>query len=438
MRTRLVFWGKNSLDEKVLIGIKLNEKENSIDIYVFPELETTEDFVTQMHQVWRKGKDLLFPENHHHETRPLNISSSMLPDGYSVDREDILKRAQTEWHFVVLSAKLYHAYQEELDDLKDRIGGLTKFDSGLWEELKGFWSKVQDQVREKNLFHDHATKIKANTNELFARLKKLRRALDQEFQEHSEEYLKKFQERLKAVEDKIQEGLSLQPIFEELKEIQRSFRKTRFTGDHRSQVWKKLDGLFKVVKEKKFGPNAGRSANPLQRVQRRHKGLLEAIQKMERSISRDKKDLNFERKRIEDAEGSLESQIREAKTKMIEERIASKEAKFADMKKTQIELERKMQSLERKEELRKEQERVEKVKEELKAKIAEEIKAAERKRESDETIQKAVQSLTEVKDHAVEVVEDGFEDVIDTIKAVASVIENKVSSLWEASQQEEE
>ncbi len=438
MRTRLVFWGKNSQDEKVLLGLKLNEKENDVDVYVFSELIATEEFVTQMHQKWRLGEDISFPEEHLLMKQALSISESLLPEGYSVDREDILKRAQTEWHFVVLSAKLFESYRDELQDLKDRVGQLSKFDTGIWEELKGFWSKVQEQVREKNLFHDHATKIKERTNELFSELKLMRKALDKEFQSVSEEHFSNMREQLQKIEKKIEDGLSLQPIFQELKDIQRTFRNTKFTGEHRGQLWRKIDGLFKVVKEKKFGANATNNwSNPLERVQRRHKGLIDAIEKMHRSIKRDHKDLEFQRKRIENAEGSLESQIRAAKTKMIEERITSKEAKLAEMEKTRVDLERRIQSLESKEEARKERERVKAAKEEIKAKIAEEIREAERDRARDESIQKAAKSLAETRDKVIESVEEGLEDVVDTIKAVATVIENKFEDLFQVRDEEE-
>ena len=250
MRTRLVFWGTNDKNEKVLIGLKLNEEENNIDVYVFPEEKTTEDFVTQMHQNWRLGADILFPDDILTFQRTLNISDSILPEGYSVDREDILKRAQTEWHFVVLSAKLFHSYESEIEDFKDRIKKLSKFDSEIWDDLKRFWSKVQEQVREKNLFRDHANAVRDHTNHLFSELKELRKELDQEFREVSTKNMQVFQEKLEIINNKIEEGLSLQPIFQELKELQRKFKNTRLSSDHRSQVWKKLDGLFKKVKEK--------------------------------------------------------------------------------------------------------------------------------------------------------------------------------------------
>ena len=85
MRTRLVFWGKNDKEEKVLIGLNLNEEDSDIDVYVFPETAVTEDFVNQMQKNWRTGEELLFPDQHIVLKRPLGITQSMLPDGYSVD-----------------------------------------------------------------------------------------------------------------------------------------------------------------------------------------------------------------------------------------------------------------------------------------------------------------------------------------------------------------
>ena len=431
MRTRLVFWGLKGPEEKVLIAIGLNEEENQVDVYIFPEENTTEEFVTQMHQKWRLGEELLLPEPHEHHQKQLSISESMLPDGFSVDREDILKRAQTEWHFIVLSSKMFNAYLSEIEDFKEKAAKLTQFDSELWEELKGFWSRVQQHVRENNLFRDHANTLRERTNELFSDLKELRKELDKEFNEFSEEHLNSFMDKLKGIEAKIEEGLSLQPIFEELKEIQRKFRNVKFTRDHRSLVWQKLDGLFKKVKEKKFGPGATRRTNPLERVSHRYDGLIKAIEKMERSIHRDRKDLDFQNQRVEKAEGSLEAQIRVAKIKMIEERINSKEEKLTEMHKTRTFLEQKIEALKAKEEKMQEKERFEETKEEVKKEIEREIKEAEKARKIDKRLQKAAESIKEDKDKdeepsLKEKIKDGVEDLVDTVKAIVLVIEDEI------------
>jgi len=99
------------------------------------------------------------------------MSESLLPDNLKTMRSDILARAKTEWHFVVLSAKLYRTYADEIQDLKERINELSEFDSAIWEEMKTFWGKVQSQVKEKNLFKDHANDLRSKTNGLFDSLK---------------------------------------------------------------------------------------------------------------------------------------------------------------------------------------------------------------------------------------------------------------------------
>jgi hypothetical protein len=466
MRTRLVFWGKSAQDERMLFGFKLNEEENNVDVYIFPEASTTEDFVTQMHDHWRVGQDLLFPEGHQHLQMPLSITGSLVPEGYSIERDDILKRAQTEWQFIVLSSRLYHSYKGELEDFKDKFSKLSKFEPALFEDLKGFWSKVQEQVREKNLFKDHADNIRKHTDALFDDLKKLRKAFDQEFHQLSENHLQRFKEHLEKIEKKIEDGLSLQNIFQELKDVQHSFRNTEFTNEHRSQLWRKIDGLFKVVKEKKFGQeSAGGKSDPLSRLQRRYDGLKVAIEKMERSIKRDRKEMEFHTQKLQDSDGSLESQLRAAKTKMIEERVLSKEEKLLEMQKTEKDLERRMENLKRK---REQQELEEKLKAEIKEKIAQDIKEAEKARSDDEAIQKAAEAIApQVESTSVETgeqplkeadgkegagstekveepitleekIEDSFEDIVDTVKAVASVIEHKFQDLMEDWRKEEE
>ena len=448
MRKRLVFWGKNEKDEKVLIALALQEESSQVDVHIFSETQATEEFASDMLQKWRVGEEVSLPTDHIMTQRPLSITSSLLPDGYEVDRDDILKRAQTEWQFVVLSAKLYQNYREELEEFKERIKDLPKFESQIWDDLKGFWSKVQEQVREKNLFRDHANGIREHTNQLFDQLKTMRKELDQEFHTLSQKHAKTFKEKLDSIEQKVEEGLSLQPIFQELKDIQRKFRDTNFTREHRAQVWKKLDGLFKSVKEKRFGSEASNRTSPAERLKRRYQGLLNAIEKMNRSIDRDRKDLQFQNDRISETDASLEAQLRAAKTTMIEERIHSKEDKLEEMRKTQIDLEKRMESLKRKEEKQKAEERVQEAKEVIKEKIAQDIKEAEAKRSDDENILKAAEAIQETSQSKpkkevtvslMESIEDSFEDVVDTIKAVAFVIEQKVESAldeWDNNEEE--
>lgn len=436
MRKRLVFWGTNEKSEKILLGLSLNDEANTIDVIVFPGDTVSEEFAEQFRQEWRQGTDILLPEAHTKSSLPLSISESILPEGYKVDREDILKRAQTEWHFIVLSSKLYRAYHSELEDLKDQVANLTGFDSGVWEELKTFWQKVQEQAREKNLFRDHANQIKDTTNTLFEELKKLRKQVDAEFQSASQEHMTLFKKRLDDLQTKVNEGLSLNPIFQELKEIQNKFKDTKFTGSHRKQVWRQLDGLFKEVKEKKYGPESNEKGNADSRLQKRYDGLLGAIGRMEKSIGRDTQEVTYQKSKVEDADGSLESQLRGAKISMIEERIRSKQEKLDDMIKTRAKLDKQLEKNERRRQERDERKEIAKAKKDIQAKIASDIKAAEVARE-ESGVSDAIKAVQAAAEPIVEELTDSFEDAIDTIKAVASVLESKFDSFVDALQEEE-
>ncbi|MFN7118676.1 MAG: hypothetical protein ACK4TA_17895 [Saprospiraceae bacterium] len=432
MKPRLVLWGNNAQNERVLIALELRPEDNKVNIFTFPENIVTEEFHQKMMDEWRDGKPLDFPEGYATMERELTVTESLLPEEFKVERGDVVQRAQTEWHFMVLSTKLNESYNAELGALKDRVEKLESYDNDLWDELKNFWDKVQGQVRDRNLLKSHSDNLRDSINHLFDHLKKLRSRLDEEFDRVSKDNYDKFLNAIAAVEKKISDGLRLAPIFDELKEMQRNFRDAKLSREHRSKVWEKLDAAFKAVKEKRFGPESGDDKSPLDRLNRRYEGLLAAIEKMQRSIQRDEEDLNFQNRKIEKTDGQLEAQIRQAKIKMIEERIRSKEEKLHEMTTTRTELEQRMEQQRRKQE---ERDRVEEAKRAAQEKIAQEMKAREGNIDTDK-LAKAVEALKaehpedkkqeSFLEKITERLEDIVEDSIDTVRAVAEVMEERI------------
>lgn len=383
MKTKLVLWGTNAQDEKVLIALELRPKDNKVNIFTFPESAATEEFAQQMMQEWRNGTAVTFPEGHTTLERELSVSDSLLPEDLRVERGDIVNRAQTEWHFIVLSSKLNEVYETELGELKQKVTQLSAYSSDVWDDLKGFWNKVQEQVRDRNLFREHANTLRDNTNQLFDTMKGMRAALDAEFQSLSKEAHDGFMATIQGVEERVQNNGRLASIFDELKSIQQKFRDAKLTREHRSSVWERLDAAFKVVKEKRFGSNANSESSAMERLQRRYDGLINAIDKMEKSIDRDEKDLEFQNRKIATTDGQLEAQIRQAKIKMIEERIRSKKEKLTEMNETKVDLEKKMASQRDKDAKRAERSKIEAAKALAKEKIANNIKTAEHARAVD-------------------------------------------------------
>ncbi len=443
MKTKLVLWGTNEKEEKVLIALELRPSDTKVNVYTFPESLATEEFGKKMFDEWRNGQAVLFPEGYQTMERELSLTEPLLPDSLKVERGDVIQRAQTEWQFVVLSEKLNQVYKADLAELKEKIEQLTSYDSKTWEALKTFWSKVQGQVRDRNLFRDHANSLRENTNELFSKMKEMRAALNKEFEGMSQTHFETFKNTLGELEEKVTKGMNLSNIFNELKEVQKQFRETKFTKEHRAKVWSKLDGLFKTVKEKKYGPEAAGGNSPSDRLSKRYDGLMNAIGKMEHSIQRDRNDLKYEDRKIANSEGQLEAQIRQAKIKMIEERIRSKEEKLADMHRTRQELEKKKEAQVEKDKRRAEQQKIQEAKEAAKAKIKEEMKAAESAREAQgEKLEKAadaikgkpqetkveevLEAVTETASEVGEQIRDTIEDAVDTVKAIAEVVGGKI------------
>ncbi len=442
MKPRLVLWGNDAQDARVLIALELQAEDNKVNIYTFPENVVTEEFHQKMMDEWRDGNPLDFPEPHQQSERELSVSAGLLPEEYKVERDDVVQRAQTEWHFMVLSTKLNDAYSSELGELKDRIEKLEKYDNNIWDELKEFWSKVQGQVRERNLLREHSDSLRDAINNLFARMKDLRSKLDAEFERVSEQNRNKFMEALGAIEQKIADGMRLASIFDELKGLQRKFRDAKLSRDDRSKVWERLDAAFKTVKEKRFGPESTGDRSPVDRLQRRYEGLLAAIEKMERSIQRDRNDLEFQGRKIERTDGQLEAQLRMAKTKMIEERIRSKEEKLGEMLKTRGELEQRMENERKKEEEREKREEAkkaaeEKIKQDMKERekaLQEESDKLEKAAEAivgDKPAQKEEEPAPEEEKSFREKAEDAIEDAADKVKAFAEKVEDKIEDAVE-------
>ncbi len=431
MKNKIVVWGTNAENEKVLIALELQADANKVQLYTFPEAVATEEFVNKMMADWRNGSEVPFPEGYTQLERPLSITESLLPDHLKVDRGDLIQRAQTEWQFAVLSAKLHAAYEQELADFKEIVGKLNTYDHQVWDNLRSFWDKVQEQARERNLFREHADNLRDNINVLFDDMKKMRSQVQSEFMTASQRLYDEFATALDDVEKRIQSGGSkLNSVFEDLKQMQRRYRDAKMSNEHRNQLWTRLDGAFKAAKERKFGP-AANEGSLVERHERRLEGLREAIKRMEDSIRRDQEELNFQQKKVASTEGQLEAQIRSAKIKMVEERINSKKEKLNEMNQTRSDVERQMRQAADKEAKRAEKEaekqKLDAAKEAAKNEIAASIKTKQPDSEASAD-EKTGESLLGA---IGTIVTEALEDAVDTVKAVASVVNERSEDVIE-------
>ncbi|MFN5365551.1 MAG: hypothetical protein ACK5CH_09065, partial [Bacteroidota bacterium] len=278
MKNRIVIWGTNGTDEKVLIALELQTEASKVMLYTFPEALATAEFSGKLMKDWREGRDVEFPEGYTTIERELSVTEGLLPDDLKVDRTDVIQRAQTEWHFVVLSTKLHQVYQHELAEFKEKIQQLSTYDNKVFDGLKAFWDKVQSQSRDRNLFREHADSLRDNINVLFEDLKKLRSKVQEEFMSASSSVADDFNKALDDIDERITAGgQRLGNVFDELKQLQQRYRTARLSNEHRNQIWDRIDGAFKKAKERKFGAGAADEGNA---VERRLAGLVDALKRM--------------------------------------------------------------------------------------------------------------------------------------------------------------
>ncbi len=376
-------WGRNAAEERVLITLELLMDRNVVQLQTFDEKAISDEVHNNFMEKWRKGEEAELPAPTATQDRELTVAGDLLPEDLKVEGDDVLTRAQTEWHYAVLSNKLSQSYQAELSEIEDRIERTTKYESDLWNQLKTFWEKAQNQLRDRTLLREHGNDIRKRTDKLFNKMKEMRSKLDDEFKEGSQERMEEMNEKLAELEAKIEEGTHLRRVFDELRQVQSKFHNLKFTKDHRNKLWKRMDKAFKDVKAARNGgkSDGGGGGGNKGRTEARLEGLLKAIEKMERSIGRDENDLKFEHRRIERTDGQLEAQIRQAKIQMIQSRVDSKQVKLEDMYKTRDQLnERVAKEAERRaeDERKAEEAKIRKAaQEEAKAKIAAEAKARE-------------------------------------------------------------
>ena len=387
----------------MLITVELQVTDNIVRIETYPEKLVTDEVYAAFMEKWRKGQEAELPEADRVIARELSVTEGLLPDDLKAEQSDMIIRAQTEWHFNVLSEKLAQTYRSELAEIEDRIERAGTYSSDLWNQAKAFWQKVQGQLQDKTLLREQGNELRKRSDAVFARLKELRQAVNAQYEEESAKQKARFAELLEDLEKRITEGTHLNKVFQELRELQRKFHGVKFTKQDRDEVYSRIDAAFKAVKGQRGqggGDKDAAASGALSRNEARYQGLLKAMERMQKSIKRDEDDLKFERRRIERTDGQLEAQIRQAKIVMIESRVSSKNEKLADMVKTKLMLEGRIEKDKKRAEKQARKAAERQAKEAARAKIAAEMAGRNLSPEEEEKLKAAAAAIKSGKKQA--------------------------------------
>ena len=351
MRDRFVTWGTRDGERRLFI-FELDAEEAQIIRREVPSPASTDDFMQTILNAWNHTTTLNYPEGTTKEVVELTTSGTIVPDGAEVEDKVRIASAERGWPDDVLSARVKRQFESQFEELRDVVHGLEAFDAAIFERLKGAWNTVQHELNEKVLRYEQTHRLRKVSDELFARMKELRRGKEKESRGKSKEVKKTLRAKLAAAQAKLEAKTDLHKLFQELKQVQQEVNKAQLTRDDRNALRKGLDELFKATKSEinATGADAGAITQQRTGLEKRLAGLEHAIKRMKHSVHRDNQDIFYENKRIQRAGNQLAEQLGAAKLTMLNERVGGKQAKLDDMLKTEADLNRRLDKLRKREE----------------------------------------------------------------------------------------
>lgn len=343
-KERFAIWATNEKDEKILVALKLDTNQFKVFLYSFPEKEINHEFAEQVLNNWVNGEEITFPEGTTEKELELS-DDSLLPENIRVEgKTGAIRQLQNEWSYQLLTAKLWESFNLELDEIKTKAREIKEYSQDLFDQCKSYWERALEYRKEKDLNQDRLDFIKAEINHVFDHLKFLRQNAAKERDEMTEKFKAEFNATIEKINKTLDSGNAhFKTLIDELKQMQAQLKEADMRREVKNSLFDEIQKYFEIVKERRTQVLGNGNAGNAHR-NKRLEGLQGAMDKIQKSLDRDYKDLEYNNKRMENTGVSkLEVQLREAKLKMIKDRIQSKEEKIADIKRTYAQVEKEIQ-----------------------------------------------------------------------------------------------
>lgn len=340
-KERFAIWATNEKDERILVALKLDTTQFKVHLYSFGEKDITNEFSEKILNQWVNGEEVEFPEST--VSKELDLSDdSLLPENIKVEgKTGAIRQLQNEWSYQLLTAKLWESFNLELDEIKTKAREISEYSQDLFDQCKSYWERALEYRKEKDLNQDRLDFIKEEINNVFDHLKFLRQNAAKERDELAEKLKTEINTALEAISKKLEtSNVHFKTLIEELKGLQAQLKDANVRRDIKNNLYDEVQKYFEMVKEKRDKVLGGGTAGTAHK-NKRLEGLQGAMEKIQKSLDMDKRDLEYNMKRLENSGVSkLEMQLREAKLKMIKDRVMSKEEKIKDIQKTYAQVEK--------------------------------------------------------------------------------------------------
>lgn len=325
----------NQKDEAILVSLELNVNNMDIEVKYFNTSAMKDEEIEDFIRKFSSGENVIYPESTSVENRSFT-EESLLPDSIKIEgKTGAIRQLQNEWSYLLLNAKLFEQFNIQLEEIKIKASELKKFSSAVFEEAKEFWEKLLEYKKEREISNEKVAYFKEEINGVFDHLKKLKENMLKEKDEASERIKKDFTEVLSSIDARMEEhGVRFNNLFDELKALQEKLKGADIKRDIKNILYDDIQARYDRIKVKREEVLGGANNSRIE-------GLTQALERTQRSLSLDIKDLEFNTKKLDSVNNKLELQLREAKINVLKDRINTKEEKIADIEKTLAKLTKK-------------------------------------------------------------------------------------------------
>ncbi|MCU0328101.1 MAG: hypothetical protein MUE53_03850 [Chitinophagales bacterium] len=324
-KTRYVTWATTKKEEKVFITLELFIDTMKIEVVTYDAKLIDKTMEDKFIKSWTVYEAIDLPKPN--ETLFTSFTDpSILPEHIKVDdNAGAIRILQNEWSFLIINSKILEEYITRLNELKAKVKELNEYNNDVFLEAKEFWDNILEMSKSKEISKEKVNEIKNEIDEVFSKLKDLKENLQKEKEALTESYKLKVDSALKDINAKLQkDNVLFKSLIDELKLLSNDLKNQNLIREVKQQLNSEIDEAFQAVKNKR--------EEVLGQPQDRSSKNQDFIEKLRKSLEYDLKDLAFNEKRVDDARVSqLELQLREAKIKVIKDKIESKQKKLEEL-----------------------------------------------------------------------------------------------------------
>lgn len=319
MRNKFLLEGE--LNTSVLIAVEFNLQAITIQLDVFENKPSTHDLLKN----WVRS-DVALPTPLQLYTRTVS-DENLLPEEIKVKEVGKVRQIEIEWGNLLIQSRLLKGFDDDLLMIKEKLSTLEQYSQELFDQAENFWTKLLEFKKEFNLPNEKVDSFKLEVDLIFDALKSLRKDSKKEFDENSIESYTNLKTKLENCKVKIEKNQNAKTIINELKEIRTEFNKTPMRKNHKQEIDETINNLFEALSQTRKKAVDGKTNKRITDLE----GILE---KMNKSIDWDLKELEKEDKNRTKIDQIFQLKLLDAKIGMLKSKLDEKVLKRNDIQKT--------------------------------------------------------------------------------------------------------